>query len=73
MAKGVLSFDLPEEETEFKAAQEGAEWKYLTMDILNHLQTQLKYAELAPAKAAAFEEVRELIWNTISSRDLKAD
>lgn len=73
MPKGILSFDLPEEEHEFRMAQEGAEWRIVLMDILEHLRSQLKYHELSGEKAAAYEEFRELIWNTISDRGLKLD
>lgn len=73
MPKGVLSFDLPEEEQSFREAQEGPEWKYLIMDILGHLRSQIKHAQLPQEKLAAFEEVRELIWHSIEDRKLKAD
>lgn len=73
MPKGLLSFDLPEEEQSFREAQEGPEWKYLIMDVLNHLRMQIKHCELPQEKLAAYEEVRELIWNSIEDRKLKAD
>lgn len=73
MPKGMLTFDLPEEEDAFQEAQEGANWKYLVMDILNHLRSQIKHAELPQEKLAAFEEVRELIWHSIEDRNLKPD
>lgn len=73
MAKGVLSFDLPEEEAAFRLAQEGGEWKYVMMDVLNHIRNKIKYEQLGEAKENAYEEIRELIWNTINDRNLKAD
>jgi len=73
MAKGTLVFDLPEEESSFRDAQEGPEWKYLVMDILNHLRNEIKHAQLPQEKLAAYEEVRELIWHSIEDRKLKAD
>ena len=73
MPKGVLSFDLPEEEQEFRMAQESAEWRIVLMDILEHIRSQLKYQNLPDHKAAAYEECRELIWNTLSDRGLKLD
>lgn len=73
MAKGTLTFTLPEEEADFKEAQEGPQWKYLLMDVLHHLRAQIKHANIADAKKAAFEEVQELIWNSIEDRKLKAD
>lgn len=73
MPKGVLSFDLPEEEQEFRMAQECGEWRIAVMDILEHLRSELKYKDLSGEKAAAYEEFRELIWNTLSDRGLKLD
>lgn len=73
MPKGVLSFDLPEEEQEFRTAQDAGEWRVVVLDVLEHLRSQLKYQELSEQKAAAYEEFRELIWNTLSDRGLKLD
>jgi hypothetical protein len=74
MAKGVLSFDLPEEEEAFRLAQEGAEWKYVLLDVLNHLRNKIKYEQpVDHKKIAAYDEIRELIWTTIADRNLKAD
>ena len=73
MPKGMLTFDLPEEEEQFREAQAGPEWKYLVLDILNHLRTQINHNELSQERLAAFEEVRELIWHSIEDRKLKAE
>lgn len=73
MPKGVLSFDLPEEEQEFRIAQDAGQWQAVMMDILEHIRSQLKYQNLPDKKAAAYEEFRELIWNTLSDRGLKLD
>lgn len=73
MPKGTLTFKLPEEHEEFVCAQEGLLWKHLVIDVLSHLRAQIKHGQIADAKAAAFEEVRELIWNSIEDRKLKAD
>lgn len=73
MPKAVLSFELPEEYEEFRAAQDAGEWRAVMQDLLEHIRTQIKYQNLPDAKAAAYEEFRELIWNTISDRGLKLD
>lgn len=73
MPKGMLTFDLPEEDEEFRQAQEGSGWKFLILDILNHLQANVKHGTHSQEKLAAFEEVRELIWNSIEDRNLKMD
>jgi hypothetical protein len=74
MAKGVLSFDLPEEEEAFRLAQEGGEWKYVMMDVLNHIRNKIKYGQpMDHVKIHAYDEIRELIWTTINDRNLKVD
>ena len=73
MPKGMLTFDLPEEEEQFREAQAGPEWKYLVLDILSHLRTQINHNELSQERLAAFEEVRELIWHSIEDRKLKTE
>lgn len=72
MARGTLVYKLPEEIEEFKDAQDGTEWKSLMLDILNHLRGQLKYAEIPNEKRATYEEIHQLIWNSIEDRKLKA-
>jgi len=73
MPKGMITFDLPEEEADFREAQEGANWKYLVLDLLNHLRAQMKHTELSDEKRAAFEEARDLIWHSIEDRNLKLE
>ena len=73
MPKGMLTFDLPEEEEDFRSAQEGSGWKHLLMDILNHLRAEINHGSITEEKKAAYEEVRELIWNSIEDRNLKAE
>ena len=73
MAKGMLTFDLPEEEQQFREAQDGPNWKYLVIDILNYMRAHIQHGTLPQEKLAAFEEIREVIWNSIEDRKLKAD
>lgn len=71
MAKGTLVFTLPEEEVEFREAQESGAWKSLVLDVLNHLRAQTKHCELSDEKRAAYEEMSEMIWASIEDRGLK--
>lgn len=73
MPKGMLTFDLPEDAQAFREAQDGPEWKHLVIDILNYLRAQIKHGTISEEKAAALEEVREVIWHSIEDRKLKAD
>lgn len=78
MPKGMLTFDLPEEEAEFREAQESGQWRALLLDVLAHLRNEITYNategnKAKAARLAAFEELRELIWHSIEDRKLKAD
>ena len=73
MPKASLVFSLPEEETEFREAQEGPAWKYLVMDFLNHIRNEMKHGQISSERAAVLEELRELIWHSIEDRKLQAD
>lgn len=73
MPKASLVFNLPEEEAEFKEALEGSGWKYLVLDLLNHLRNETTHAKISNERAAVLEELRELIWHSIEDRKLKAD
>jgi len=73
MPRATLSFKLPEEEVEFLAAHSGQGWKHLVLDVLSHLKTQISHGKITDEKAAAFEEVRELIWHSIEDRGLNAN
>lgn len=73
MPRASLSFSLPEEESEFRDAQEGGAWKYLVLDFLSHIRNELKHGEASAERAAILEEVRELIWHSIEDRKLKVE
>jgi hypothetical protein len=71
MPTATLSFRLPEEEDDFREAQEAAQWKHLITDITSHIRTQLKHVEMPAEKYVALEEIRDLIWASIEERGLK--
>ena len=73
MPRASLSFSLPEEEAEFKEAQEGGAWKYLVLDFLGHIRNELKHGQISGERAAVLEEIRELIWHSIEDRKLKVE
>lgn len=59
MAKGILEFNLPEEEKEFEhAAQYFKAYKAL-WDMDAWLRNQLKYKDLKPTARKTLQEVRE--------------
>lgn len=71
MPTGTISFNLPEEEEEFRDAQAASQWKMLICDLTSHIRTQLKHGSISGEKYVALEEIRDLIWASIEERGLK--
>jgi hypothetical protein len=68
--KAILTFDLPEEDTEFNEAIEGYKWKVVVLSLDEYLRQQNKYCD-RPTEARNFiEEVREEIRETLSTYGL---
>ena len=61
MPVATLRFTLPEEESEFNAAQQGREAKVALWDIDQRLRSLLKHGEPTPAQAVLAEEIRGMI------------
>ena len=61
MPIATLTFSLPDEEYEFKAAQQGREAKSILWDIDQRLRSLLKHGEPTEAEARLAEEIREMI------------
>ena len=59
--KGKLEFKLPEEQEEFKVAQEGGAWKSVVWEVDQWLRNKLKHGEMDGKAAELLQEVRDLI------------
>ena len=59
MAKGILEFNLPEEEKEFEHAVHYFKAYKALWDMEAWLRNQLKYKDLKPTARKTLEEVRE--------------
>jgi hypothetical protein len=57
--KAILEFNLPEEQCEFKDAQEGGFYKAVLQEFDNYLRGKLKYEELSSNDQALLETVRQ--------------
>lgn len=67
MPKGILEFSLPEEEDEFKTAQDGGGYKCVLSDMDNYLRGRIKYEELPKDVEHALRLARQRL------QDLAAD
>ena len=61
MPIATLRFNLPEEESEFNAANQGRLAKVTIWDIDQKLRSLLKHGEPTPAQAVLAEEIRNMI------------
>jgi len=66
MAKGILSFNLPEEESEFKTAQQGGDCKCALESIANDIfRKRLKYGEFPEDQRKLIQEMSDEFWETL--------
>ena len=61
MPIATLKFALPEEEVEFRTAQQGREAKSTLWDIDQRLRSLLKHGEPTPEESRLAEEIRAMI------------
>jgi hypothetical protein len=61
MPRATLSFDLPEENAQFRTAQAGREALALLHEIDQLCRDKLKHGELTDAFKAVLQEIRDMI------------
>jgi hypothetical protein len=71
MSYGILKFKLPEEQEEFKLAQEGGGWKGVCWDMFNAIRSKVKYGNLSPEVCEAYEELRAALSDALTERGLE--
>jgi hypothetical protein len=57
--KATITFNLPEEEHEYRNAVEGAKMRSILWDVDQWLRAKLKYEELSDGAYDAFKETRD--------------
>jgi hypothetical protein len=72
MPTAILKFKLPDEETEFRSAVNGASWQLVAWNLDQYLRGQIKYAgdETPEAVTDALQEVRDRLHEEMGSQDL---
>ena len=72
--KGTLEFTLPEEEEEFRAAQDGGAWKSLVWDLNEELRKWQKYGkdnkQLKALEDMIVSNIRDLILTMLDETEL---
>lgn len=70
--KAILKFNLPDEQTEFKFATQGADWWMVAWDMDQWLRSQIKHPpdDMPPEEYEAYEKCREQLRELINERGL---
>jgi hypothetical protein len=70
MPKTILEFNVPEENEELEAAQNGAKYKSVLQDLRNHLRGLIKHGELEGSVREALQSVRNELHHLLNDDDL---
>lgn len=75
MPTATLTFNLPDEDHEFKAASNGLSWQHLAWELDQYLRSEIKYAgdETPEAVIEALQRVRDFLHEERSNRGLNFD
>jgi hemerythrin-like domain-containing protein len=68
--KGILEFKLPEEQEDFKLAQEGVMWKLVVSDLIDFLRNETKHKDHSAEEYAIFDMVLDRLYEEIKDRNL---
>ena len=73
MSKGTLEFNLPEENEEFKLAQDGVKYMLVLHELDNHLRAKVKYApDSEPReKIDTYQEIRDKLWELANNESVE--
>ena len=70
MATATLSFELPEEHAEFRAATQAGEMHSVLWELDQYLRGQVKYCDHPPEVSAAYQAVRDKLWEELHARNI---
>lgn len=73
--KAILKFNLPEEQEEFRLANQGSEYSFVIWELRSELRAKLKHdcGEFAHCDGDTIEKVREWLINQLQERNLPLD
>jgi hypothetical protein len=57
--KAILEFNLPEEQTEHRAAVQALDWKYVVTEMDEYFRSQIKYQDLSGEVTKALQAARD--------------
>lgn len=74
MPIATLTFDLPEEDSEFSHASNGWKWRMIVGEILNNIRQDVKYSQdTTEEQKKVLENMRSYIFGRMSEEGLLLD
>jgi hypothetical protein len=73
MPKATLTYDLPEEQTDFDMATHASDMWIILHDLDNELRSHLKYDSHPEWHGDTVEEIRKILWDMRSERGINFD
>jgi hypothetical protein len=70
MPKATLTYDLPEEQTDFDMASHAADMWIILSDLDNELRSHLKYNSHPEWDEKTVDEIRKIVWDMRSERNI---
>lgn len=73
--KAILEFNLPDDQDDFKMATNAISWYIVCWELDQELRAKTKYAsdDLSQEKYDAYQEIRDLLREYMSNRDISFD
>ena len=73
MGKAILSFTLPDEESEFRSAVNGSKYQCVLWSLDQHLRNRIKHEDLQPAVYDALQHARAELHSMLSEHGVTLD
>ena len=70
MPKAILRFNLPDENEEFKYAQNGVQYAIVVEEMHQYLRAKLKYEDLSEDHYKIYESIRTKLYELMNDRGL---
>ena len=70
MPKATLTFDLPQENSEYNAAVYGEDWKLVAYEFSMYMRNLLKYGHKLKTADEALEHMKDQFWSLCKDRSL---
>lgn len=71
--KGILEFDLPEDQEDFNVAVKAKDLYFVLLGISGHLRDRLKYGDLTKGECKAYKDTQEVFYELLDEYTCSLD